>query len=112
MVEQLKELTKKDFLDYGIRAALLVGALAGHFFLVQAKVDILAEKMEKMERVYERVINEVYNDKATTEGFRSKYISQIEGNTKRVEMLEQQVQGLRETNREILTVLREIERRK
>jgi phosphatidylserine decarboxylase len=106
MLKHVSEFSKKDFLDYGIRAALLVGALAGHFFLVQAKVDMLADKMEKMERVYEKVVDKIHDDAVVTEGVRSKYTLQVDGNTRRLETLEQQVQELRETNREILTILK------
>lgn len=108
MQNKVSEFSKKDFFEYGIRAALLVGALAGHFFLVQAKVDMLADKMEKVERVYEKVVDKIYADAIISEGIRSRYTSQVDNNTRSLETLEQEVQELRETNWEILAILKEM----
>lgn len=100
------DFTKKELVIFGVKAVILAVALAGHFFLVQAKVETLIEKMGRMEAAYQEVIEEQHQEKIISEAVRARYIAQIEGNTRRVEVLEVQVQDLRETNREILTILR------
>lgn len=100
------DFTKKELVIFGVKAVILAVALAGHFFLVQAKVEVLVEKMDRMEGAYQKIIDEQHQEKILAEAVRSRYIAQIEQNTKRIEFLEIQVQDLRETNREILTILR------
>lgn len=110
MIEDQLEFTKKDILMFAAKAVVLAVLLTGHFFMIQNRVSVLVEKMEKMEAIYEQIYSKQNNEKVLSETFRAKYGAQVESNTKRIEFLEAQVRDIRESNREILVILREMRR--